>query len=242
MGDPEVHRRALPHVRRNRRFIHGLPAGHQRLSRRCRLASARTVRGMTRAPVMAWRQLLTRHGLGNDTIRRQLAALAFLNAYLGGGATASSPTWRAQARGASAARVRGTCTVMVTAPPVSPGRGGSRASPRDAQLWWEPLAKHPKHRNHLLLQGILSTKHPCKHPLPHALLRGVPTKTSPPHGCVAPASRTTPAADLSIPPSGLVGCTPAGGVPGVSGVLFQPNEPADVPHASSDVHILPSPR
>ena len=39
-------------------------------------------RHVTRAHVIAWRQQLTRQGLANDTIRRKLAALSSLNAYL----------------------------------------------------------------------------------------------------------------------------------------------------------------
>jgi site-specific recombinase XerD len=37
---------------------------------------------VTSAHVIAWRQQLTRQGLVNDTIRRQLAALSSLYAYL----------------------------------------------------------------------------------------------------------------------------------------------------------------
>jgi site-specific recombinase XerD len=39
-------------------------------------------RDVTRAHVIAWRQQLARHGLANDTIRRKLAALSSLYAYL----------------------------------------------------------------------------------------------------------------------------------------------------------------
>jgi len=37
---------------------------------------------VTRAHVIAWREHLTRQGLGNDSIRRKLAALLSLYAYL----------------------------------------------------------------------------------------------------------------------------------------------------------------
>ena len=39
-------------------------------------------RDVTRAHVIAWREDLTRQGLANDTIRRKLAALSSLYAYL----------------------------------------------------------------------------------------------------------------------------------------------------------------
>jgi integrase/recombinase XerD len=47
-----------------------------------RLRQPEQFRDITRAHVIAWRQQLTRQGLANDTIRRKLAALSSLYAYL----------------------------------------------------------------------------------------------------------------------------------------------------------------
>src|SRR5947209_16458996 len=46
------------------------------------LRQAEQFRDVTRAHVIAWREQLVRQGLANDTIRRKLAALSSLYAYL----------------------------------------------------------------------------------------------------------------------------------------------------------------